>query len=280
MKKLLTSAFLVLALLVMTVGVAFAQEDTIITGTVQTVVLETNATTGVTTVAVTLLNDAGTTQTVRISVQTAESLGLVVTDPTTGVVTVAPDAIGKVVQIDSSLIIEDEQETPEPKVHPVGSALSNFFSELLGVNYDTIMAYHDQGVGFGVIAQALWLTSNVGGDTSTFEALIVAKQNNDYSAITLADGSTPRNWGDVVRSLKKGNNLGHVMSGGVPPTSTPTDTPLSTSTPVPGINIGNNGNNGNGNGNSNGNGGNNGHGNGNNGNNGNGHGNGNGGQHP
>ncbi|MBI5353348.1 MAG: hypothetical protein HZB50_11975 [Chloroflexi bacterium] len=275
MKKLITSTFLVLALLVMTVGAAFAQESTTITGTVQAVVLETDATTGVTTVVVTLLNDAGTTQTVRISVQTAESFGLVVTDPTTGLVTVAVDAIGKVVQLDPSLIIDDEQETQEPKVHPVGSALSNFFSGLLGVNYETIMAYHDQGVGFGVITQALWLTSNVGGDTTTFEALIVAKQSNDYSTITLADGSTPRNWGDVVRSLKKGNNLGHVMSGrGV--LATPTGTPPPpTATPAPGINTGMNGNNGNGNG------GNNGHGNGNNGNNGNGHGNGNGGgQHP
>jgi hypothetical protein len=79
------------------------------------------------------------------------------------------------------------------------------------------MTAHEDGVGFGVIAQALWLTNELGGDSTTFQALVEAKQSGDYSAITLADGSTPDNWGDVVKSLKKGDNLGSVMSGKAEP---------------------------------------------------------------
>lgn len=214
MKRLFTSTFLVLALLATTVGTVFAQEAAPITGTVQTVVLETNAITGETIVVVTVLDETGATQIVKIDLQSAESLVLVVTDPITGVSTVALDVAGKVIEIDPSTIIDNGEEVVVvEKEHPVGSSLSDFFSELLGVNYETIMSYHEDGIGFGVIAQALWITNNLDGDTTTFEALLDAKQSSDYSAITLVDGSTPDNWGDVVKSLKKGNNLGSVMSG-------------------------------------------------------------------
>ena len=215
MKKLFTSMFVVVALLAMTAGTAFAQEATPatpITGTVQSVVLETDATTGETTAVVTVLDETtGQTQTVTLSLATAESLGLVITDPTTGDSTVADDAVGKTVEIDPATVIPGEEEVVEE--HPVGSALADFFGDALGADYETIMAAHEDGVGFGVIARALWLTSELDGDTDTFQALIDAKLSGDYSAITLADGSTPDNWGDVVKSMKKGDNLGSVMSG-------------------------------------------------------------------
>ena len=102
--------------------------------------------------------------------------------------------------------------------HPVGSALSNFFSDLLGVDYQTIMEYHDNGAGFGVIAQALWMTNALGGDSETFAAILEAKQTKDYSAITLPDGSTPQNWGQFRKAVmsdreKSKENLGAIMSG-------------------------------------------------------------------
>jgi len=206
MKKLFVSVFLVFALLTMSVGTVFAQESTL-TGTIQTVSIGTDAN-GATIVIVSLLDDQGTTQTVTISLETAASLGLVVTDAN-GVTTVSETAEGSLVTINTADVIP----TPEEPQHPVGSALSNFFSGLLGVDYDTIMSYHQDGAGFGVIAQALWLTNELGGDTSTFTALLDAKQSGDYNNITLADGSTPSNWGDVVKSLKHGDNLGKVMSG-------------------------------------------------------------------
>ncbi len=210
MKKLFTTSFLVFALLVMTAGSVFAQESTTITGTVQSVLLGTDPTTGITTVEVTYLDATNTTQTVTIDVLTAESLGLVVTDPITTETTVAVDAIGKIIEITPPPATE---EVVEEDQHPVGSALSDFFSKLLGVDYETIASAHEDGVGYGVIARVLWMTNSIDGGPEEFQALIEAKQSGDYSAITLADGSTPDNWGDVVKSLKKGGNLGSIMSG-------------------------------------------------------------------
>ena len=67
--------------------------------------------------------------------------------------------------------------------HPVGFSLAQFFTDLLGVDYDTIMEYHKEGAGFGTIAQALWMTNALEGDTTTFAAIVEAKMNNDYSSI-------------------------------------------------------------------------------------------------
>jgi hypothetical protein len=215
MKKILTSIFLMTALLAMTVGTAFAQEITEhITGTVQSVEFETDAESGETTALVTVLDDMGETQTLRLSLETAESLGLITTDPETGEPSVAEGAVDSEVVIDPAVVIPDETEVEEEvPAHPVGFAVSEFFGSLVGVDYDAIMASHEDGFGFGVIVQALWLANQIEGDAATFEALLEAKQSGDYSAITLADGSTPDNWGDVVKSLKKGSNLGSVMSG-------------------------------------------------------------------
>lgn len=269
MKKLFTSILLVLTLLAMTAGTAFAQDATSITGKVQTVVIETDATTGGSVVVVTLLDEtADTTQTVKISLESAVTLGLVMTDATTGENIVV---VGQTVEIDPTIVILEEvtTDTTEEAQHPVGSALSNFFSDLLGVDYETIMTYHDEGFGFGVITQALWLSNSLDGGTDTFEALLEAKQSGDYSAITLPDGSTPDNWGDVVRSHKKGENLGSIMSDKTKSNADTSEvsTEATTKTRGNGNGNGNNGNsNGNNNGNGNGNGGN---------NNGNGNGNGN-----
>src|SRR5687768_9810662 len=80
MKKLYTSILLTLALLIVPTGVVFAQESTPITGTVQTVVLETDETTNETVAVVTILDEAtGETQTITLDLETAASLGLVAT---------------------------------------------------------------------------------------------------------------------------------------------------------------------------------------------------------
>ncbi len=120
------------------------------------------------------------------------------------------------VEIDPATVIPDEVE--EEKQHPVGSAISDFFSDLLGVNYETVMEYHDEGTGFGVIAQALWMTNALEGDTELFSAILDAKKNKDYSGITLPDGSTPQNWGQFRKAVMKDRdkakeNLGAIMSG-------------------------------------------------------------------
>lgn len=271
MKKLLTIVALVAALLTLSTGTVFAQEATPITGTVDSVVTQTDATTGDTIVVVTITDDMGTTHTVNLSTETAESLGLITVDATTGEITV--NEVVDPITIDPFVILPTEGtgEEEEPE-HPVGSKLGEFFGDLLGVDYDTIMEQHDDGFGFGVIAQALWLTNQIDGDTDTFTALLEAKKTGDYSEITLADGSTPENWGDVVKSLKQGENLGSVMSGKA---DNGNQEGTATTETTNGRSNGNGGGNGQGNGGGNGQG----NGNGNNGGNGNGHGGGNGNGH-
>jgi len=263
MKKLFTSMFLVLTLLTMTAGTAFAQDVAHITGTVQTVLLETDAVTGETSVTVTVLDETtGTSQTVKISLETAVSLGLVTTDATTSESTVTETATGMIIDIDPTTTVPEEVEVVATETeHPVGTALSAYFGELLGVDYETIMTYHEDGVGFGVMARALWLSNSLDGDQDTFTALIDAKQSGDYSAITLADGSTPDNWGDVVKSMRKGDNLGSVMSN--KDKKNESESEVTTETMPESLDNGH-GNNGNGNNGNHGNGGNgNGHGHGN-----------------
>ena len=77
----------------------------------------------------------------------------------------------KSVEIDPTTVIPDQQENQ----HPVGNALATFFSDIEGIDYDTIMAAHENGVGFGVIAQALWLTSELGGDAQVLQGSALCK---------------------------------------------------------------------------------------------------------
>ena len=206
------------------VGAAPAtQETTPITGTIESVVLETDTATDTTTVVVTLTDEFGETQTIRLSLEDATALGLVTDDSSRPVVD--DSQIGTTVEIDPTLVIPDE--TTDEEQHPVGSALSDFFTDLLGVDYEMIMDYHEDGMGFGVIAQALWMTNSLvsEGDTEMemtpeelFSAILDAKKNKDFGAITLPDGSEPTNWGQFRKAImsdrdKSKENLGAIMSG-------------------------------------------------------------------
>jgi hypothetical protein len=210
---LLATIFLVTQ--VMIVGAAPAAQDTTpITGTIESIVLETDTETDTTTVVVTLTDEFGETQTIRLSLEDAIALGLV-TDDGSGPV-IDDSKVGSDIEIDPALVIPDD--TMDEEQHPVGSALSDFFSDLLGVDYEVIMDYHDDGVGFGVIAQALWMTNALDGDTEIFAAILEAKQDKDFSGIELPDGSTPTNWGQFRKAVMKDRdkskeNLGAVMSG-------------------------------------------------------------------
>src|SRR5215208_6510146 len=99
--KFLASILLVIAVLFTQVGTVAAapqaQETTPITGTIQTVTTETDAN-GVTTVVVTLLDEQGATQTVRLSVETAVTLGLVTLDPTMQEPVVDETKVGQTVE--------------------------------------------------------------------------------------------------------------------------------------------------------------------------------------
>ncbi len=223
------------------------QSSTPVSGVVQSITLEANTVTGVTLVSVDVLDGDQALQSVRVSLETAIAQGLVILNGD-GKPGINNSVLGKPIEIDSSNILPARQENQ----HPVGSALATFFSEIPGIHYQTIMSVHEQGVGFGVIAHTLWLTTKLEGDVQVFEALLEAKQTGDFSAFVLEDGTTPENWGQLKKAIlakddKKGPGI--VISDSNHPGNGS-------------ANDGDNGNNGNGSGNGNG-GGNGGNGNGN-----------------
>ena len=212
--KFLASFLLALAMVVAQVGVATAQEATPITGTVQSITLDATAIPGTIIVIVTL-DVNGITQTVRLSFETAASLDLVVDDGSENPA-IIDSAIGTEISIDPADILPEPSPQVDKKLHPVGSALADFFLGLIGVDYDTIMMFHEDGVGFGVIAQAFWMTKKLGGDTSLFTAILDAKESKDYSGITLPNGVTPQNWGQFKKAVLHDdthNSLGDIKAG-------------------------------------------------------------------
>ena len=147
--------------------------------------------------------------TVEISLETAVALGFLPEGTEACDDTVVFAGIDE--SIDSTLLVPVEEE-PQ---HPVGAALSEFFSEI--ADYETIMAAHEDGTGFGVLTQALWLTTKMEGGSDDFLALVDAKKNKDFSyfAEYFEEGSTPENWGQFKKTVLNGDkkaNLGVVMS--------------------------------------------------------------------
>ena len=222
--KLIASLLLVLTVLFAQVGVVAAapqtQDATPVTGTIQSITTETDAN-GVTTVLVTFLDDQGATQTVRLSVDTAVALNLVTLDPATQEPVVDETQVGQPVEIDPTAVIPDEAPAEE-SVHPIAWLLAEFFGE----DPSIVEGYHEDGFGFGVIAQSLWMSQNVGGDASLAGQILEAKQSGDYgnitlsdgTALTLPDGTVPTNWGQFKKALSdKKNNLGVIVSGQADP---------------------------------------------------------------
>ncbi len=213
--KLTLCLVLAVSLLVGQVGGVFAAPalagSSPLSGVVQSITLDADTITGVTTVSVDIIDSDLALQNVRLSLESAIGLGLVVLNGD-GKPGINDQALGKAVEIASSSVIPEKQENQ----HPVGSALATFFSEIAGVDYETIMLAHEQGVGFGVIAQMLWLTTKLEGTAETFEALVEAKQTGDFSAFILEDGSSPENWGQLKKAILDGDkkkNLGVIISG-------------------------------------------------------------------
>jgi len=211
--KFFISIVLTIIILMVQVGGVFAapalQASTPITGTVQSITLEADSTTGVTTVIVKLMDSNQISKPLRVSQETAIALGLVTLDGD-GNPVINKLALGEPIEIDPTNVIPDQ----EVSRHPVASALATFFSDIEGIDYDTIMSAHENGVGFGVIAQALWLTSELGGDSQLFQDLLYAKEHKDYSAFSdfTEDGTTPKSWGQLRKVLLSKKSLGIVIS--------------------------------------------------------------------
>ena len=185
-----------------------------ITGQVTYVEVVTDDSTGATTVLVTIDNE----QTVRISAETAEELNLIYNNGE-GYQIVEPLPI--FIEIAADDVITDEEQ------HPVGSALATFFSDIDGLTYDMIMEAHDQN-GFGVIAQALWMTRRLANENSEiipgesiwtegdiFVAILEARNGGNYSVFFPGEESAPTNWGQFKKAILDGDkraNLGAAMS--------------------------------------------------------------------
>jgi hypothetical protein len=193
------------------VGNAFAAapfQQAVITGTVTALSCNTDASTGVTTFLVTLTRADGSNTTVRIDQETAVALELIYLNEDG-----SPDcseealseAIGWSVSIDESAIIPDKLVDQ----HPVGSALATFFQDV--TDYETIMTAHEDGFGFGVIAQALWMVRKLEGGNDEVLAILKAKKSGDYSALGF-EGI--KNWGQFRKAVLEGKtgNLGTVVS--------------------------------------------------------------------
>lgn len=254
--KLMLTLVLAFAFLFAQVGnVAAAaplQTTTSLTGTVVSVTPQPDGTT----VVVELKDAQGATHSVTMSVTDAAALGLLVVDsnnqpvldPTTGLPEADLSKVNQSVTIDSTQIISDTTTTQE-SVNPISALLGAFFGEDASV----IDGYHQDGFGFGLIAQALWMSKNLNDDASLAGDILQAKQTGDYSAFFPA-GTTdlPTNWGQFKKELlDKHNNLGNVVSGHA--------NDEDTSKPNKGNGDGNGQGNGNGKGNGNGNGNGNGH---------------------
>ena len=209
--NVLIAVTLTFAILVAQFSVSFAapaNNPAAITGTVQSVTIETDVTTAVTTVLITISGNTDISQTIRLCLKTARDFGLIISDEN-GTPAINPEALGMTIQVDPSTVITDDGANR----HPVGDALATFFAEI--TDYETIMEEHDKGVGFGVIAQALWLTKKLEGDSQDFLAILDAKKTGDFSGFLLEDGTTPKTWDQFRTAVLEGDHqggLGIVMS--------------------------------------------------------------------
>jgi hypothetical protein len=224
--SLLLTVFVVVTQVAAVYAAPAVQTVTPISCTVQSISTSTDSA-GVTTVTVTCAD--GTT--VKLSADNAVTLGLVTQNPD-GTFTVNDAMVGQTISIDPSLIESDpcvlptdtsttgdtSGDTSTGGVHPVAAALTSFFCESLGMDYQTIQDYHDLGLGYGVIAQACFMAQSLGGDAALCKAILDAKKSGDFSGITLSDGTHPRNWGQLRKAAfdqesSSLTNLGAIMSG-------------------------------------------------------------------
>lgn len=217
------SLFLAISVLIVQVGGVLAAADsqtvTPIKGILEKITLQTDPSTGVATVILEI-RKANEVKSVRLSQEIALQLGFVGLDGD-GKTVINEKILGKHVEIDLADILPAEEE----RRHPVADALSQFFSSNLYTEndqlYSAILEAHEQGIGFGVIAQVLWLTQEIpgGGDLEDFRTLLAAKKSGVYQDLPFVDenGATiiPKNWGELKNAILSGKpvvNLGSIMS--------------------------------------------------------------------
>ena len=187
--------------------------DVFIEGIVQSIEVEVDVSTQETAVLVSLMDGEGVTTVYRLSNETAVGLELVTVEIVPVEVLVSDETM-----IGQPLLVAPEDILAEIKAaNPVGEILGTFFGNLFGVDPGLVGAYHEEGMGYGVIAQAGIMSYAMGSDGTMMESILDAKLSGDYSTIILPDGSTPENWGQLRQSVMKQENaiknLGSIVSG-------------------------------------------------------------------
>lgn len=230
--KTVTGIVLVLTVLFAQVGTVFAApvtQDGSVSGTIVSVEPSTPDANGDPTYLLTVQDTTtGETQTVHISYDTAVSLGLFVLDPNTNEPALDPNTgepmldtskNGTTVELTSDQILADE-DSEGGDVHPISALLADFFK----VDAGDVDQLHEDGFGFGLIAQALWIARDDEENTDVELAgdILEAKQSKDYDAFFEAHpeyaeefgDNMPTNWGQFKKVLRdKHENLGNVVSG-------------------------------------------------------------------
>ena len=188
-----------------------------VTGIVNTLTLATDAVTKISTLTVNITDSLPVppvTQDVVLDLAKALSLNLLIVDKA---------KIGTPVVIDPADILEST--TFGKGIN----TLEKYFGTALGVTAEQLAAFKADGFGYGVIAQACWMATQLKGDEALLEQILMAKQSGDFSTIVLPDGKTATNWGQLRKAVLTGGkqNFGQIMSGHATPivTATPTETP-------------------------------------------------------
>jgi hypothetical protein len=122
-----------------------------------------------------------------------------------------------VVTIDPATVLPSTEQPTEP-VNPISTFLAKFFD----IDATTVQDYHNDGYGFGVIAQALWMSKSIikdgtGDTTVVAKCILDAKKNGTYGdCFSFGDDPVPTNWGQFKKALmdnKEKHNLGVIVSG-------------------------------------------------------------------
>ena len=180
-----------------------------ISGTVQEITIETDANSGISTVWVIIQDYQGQDHQIHVSMTTALEWHLVIYEDE--MLVPNGDSLGMEIEFPLSQAIPPNGDGD--MTHPVGSALSSFFSENIpGINYEMIMDAHTNGYGFGILAQALWLTQKLGGDSSLLLDILEAKTSGDYSVFFPEDATIPSSWGQFRQMVMERGSLGMVIS--------------------------------------------------------------------
>ena len=172
----------------------------LLSGTLKSLEFVTDPLTKITTVSIVVTDATLLDQPASLDLEQAVALKLIIPDPA---------MVGTAIVIDPTLIIKSIT-----LVKGI-TALETYFGAALGLTADQLAAYQGAGFGYGEIAQACWMATQLGGDATLLDQILTAKQSGDFSTLVLPGGSLVTNWGQLRKAVLTDpkQNLGQIMSG-------------------------------------------------------------------